>query len=220
ALLGRPRAIVSDVAGTTRDVLAEPLTIPTDHGPAEIMLIDLAGTEDPATALDERMQAAARETIERADLVLHCVPAHVDVERVEILHLDTSAVNVLRIRTQIDRASTPIDDHALSISAVTGVGMDELRARIVARLADRAVSLAADAFAILPRHESHLREAAEHLHETIECVDSQCGMSSLDDAELLAMHLRSALDAMASLAGDITPDDVLGRVFATFCVGK
>lgn len=225
ALLGRTRAIVSDVAGTTRDVLAEPMTIATDHGPAEIMLIDLAGTEDPVTVLDEHMQAAARDAIDGADLVLHCVRADVDIDQYELRHVDMNAANVLRLRTQIDRSTarpTPDDasDAALSVSAMTGVGMEALRAMIVDRLADRAVSLAADAFAILPRHEAHLRDAVDHLRETIERVSLQCGSTSLDDAELIALSLRSALDAMASLAGDITPDDVLGRVFATFCVGK
>src|SRR5690606_37577895 len=77
ALLGRERAVVSDVAGTTRDVLTEPLHISTEHGDAEVMLVDLAGLEhvDPladAETLEPQMQRAAREAASRAELVLAC----------------------------------------------------------------------------------------------------------------------------------------------------
>ncbi|MHC4082597.1 MAG: tRNA modification GTPase [Planctomycetota bacterium] len=213
ALLGRTRAVVSETAGTTRDVLAEPLSIDTTHGPAEVMLVDLAGADADASDLNRQMQAAARQAVDRADLILHCVPA--DETAPDIADGDR-----LVVRTKSDLGSGPGSAEGLAVSARTGDGLDALRAAIAQRLADRAVSLAADAMALRPRHEAALRFAARNLAEAIALVEPARGERHLPQPELAAATLRAALDELGGLAGDITPDDVLGRVFATFCVGK
>jgi tRNA modification GTPase len=214
ALLGHERAVVSDVAGTTRDVLAEPLTIDTDHGPAEVMLIDLAGFDLGDTALNEQMQALARGAIERAELVIRCVPA--DAPRAVV---DAGA---LLARTKADLAPERLTAGAgeILVSALTGLGLEALRCAVADRLADRAVSLAADAIALRPRHEAALRSARRNLEEALALIELHEDERALREPELIASIMRSALDELASLAGDITPDDVLGRIFATFCVGK
>ena len=75
ALLGRARAVTSPVAGTTRDAIAEPLTVTDAHGTQrQCTLVDLPGIEDPRSALDALMQAQRSGTLDRADLVLRCVP--------------------------------------------------------------------------------------------------------------------------------------------------
>src|SRR5262249_53192312 len=72
ALLNHERAVVSNIPGTTRDVLVEPMHIPTSHGSAEILLVDLAGVDEPETSLDQQMQSAASSAIQSADLLLLC----------------------------------------------------------------------------------------------------------------------------------------------------
>ncbi len=211
ALLGRTRAVVSESAGTTRDVLAEPLSIDTPHGPAEVMLVDLAGTDAPESDLNRQMQAAARQAIERADLVLHCVP-------VDAPPSSMGGTVVVRTKTDLGVGHAPGDGPA--VSARTGDGLDALRVVITRRVADRAVSLAADAMALRPRHEAALRSAARNLTETIALVESSQAERHVPQPELVAATLRAALDDLGRLAGDVTPDDVLGRIFATFCVGK
>ncbi len=196
ALLGHRRAVVSDVPGTTRDVLTEPLTIDTPHGAAEVMLVDLAGTESTSTDLDRKMQEAASRAIDRADLVLHC--------------LDPS-------RQGVPPAPDAIP---VRVRSLTDAGLTDLRRTIAERLADRAVSLSADALALLPRHEAALRSAQRNLRDAIDLVEPARGERILPQAELVAAGLRMALDDLAGLAGDVTPDDILGRIFATFCVGK
>jgi len=213
ALLGRTRAVVSEIAGTTRDVLAEPLSIDTPHGPAEVMLVDLAGTDAAESDLNRQMQAAARQAIERADLVLHCVP--VGSIPGEIANFDRFTV---RTKSDLDPARTT--GHGIAVSAHSGDGLDALRTAIARRVADRAVSLAADALALRPRHEAALRSAARDLTETIALVESSQAERHVPRPELVAATLRAALDDLGRLAGNVTPDDVLGRIFATFCVGK
>ncbi len=192
ALLGHRRAVVSNVAGTTRDVLTEPLTIDTPHGAAEVMLVDLAGAGGTPTDLDRQMQEAADRAIDRADLVIRC------------------GSDVLPAPDEI-----PVD-----VRSLTDAQLDDLRRSIAERLADRAVSLSADALALGPRHEAALRSAQRNLRDTLDLVEPARDERTLPQPELVAAGLRMALDELAGLAGDVTPDDILGRIFATFCVGK
>ena len=211
ALLGHRRAVVSNVPGTTRDVLTEPLTIDTPHGAAEVMLVDLAGAAGTPTGLDRQMQEAANRAIDRADLVIRC--------------LDPSDRGGLPAPVP---APVPAPAGALPapgeisvhVRSLTDAHMDDLRRRIATHLADRAVSLSADALALLPRHEAALRSARRNLGDTIDLVEPARDERTLPQPELVAAGLRMALDDLAGLAGDVTPDDILGRIFATFCVGK
>ena len=220
ALLGRERAVVSGVPGTTRDVLAEALTVETTHGPAQLMLVDLAGAGTVETLLDEKMQSAARAATDRSELILRCVPLDEDAGPV--------AADDLLVRTKADLCGADIPEDptggrsadALVVSARTGSGLDELRRVIAGRLQDRAVSLAADALVLRPRHDAALRSARRNLAGALELVEPAVGERTLPQPELVAAAMRAALDDLADLAGDITPDDVLGRVFSTFCVGK
>ena len=220
ALLGRERAVVSAVSGTTRDVLTEPLTIHTDHGPAEVMLVDLAGLDDADDSpINRMMQQRAREALARAELVLRCTPASNSSR--------AALEGELAVRTKSDLIEQPsiarepaAAANVFSVSAFTGAGLNELRTAITRRLADRAVSLAGESAALRPRHESSLRSAQTNLTEAIALAERSRSKRALVDPELIASAMRAALDDLAALAGDITPDEVLGRVFATFCVGK
>jgi tRNA modification GTPase len=221
ALLGRRRAVVSRFAGTTRDVLEEPLHVRTATGPAEIMLVDVAGDDPDGAPLNRLMQAAARGAIDRAELLLECVPPGA-------LPAPPSPRPRRRVlvRTMIDREpgpgrTTPDNwgqDEA-AVSAVTGAGVEALRQRLAQILRDRTVSLGADSLALLPRHEAALRSAREGLDEAL-------GLVALDEPrhltapELVAASMRRALDDLAALCGEVSPDDVLGRIFRTFCIGK
>lgn len=222
ALLGQSRAVVHRKAGTTRDLLMEPLRLSDEHGRSiEVLLVDLAGLDEPHTALDREAQRAARQAIDRADLRLSIR----DDDRPHA-PLPGSAP-VLRVRTKADRAAigTSASGSAaydLCLSAHTGQGLDELRRHIVARLGQRAVSLGGESLALQRRHRAALEEAAAQLQGAIDELrpEVEAGSANLVNAELLAGLIRAALDALASLGGRMSPDDIIGRVFATFCCGK
>ncbi len=205
ALLGRERAVASSAAGTTRDVLTEPLRL--DH--AEVMLVDMAGLDDAAGALDRAMQAAARAAIDRAELILALGP----------LRIEVGATPIVRVAPKVDLGAH--DEQAdVHVSAVTGEGLAELRQIIAARLNDRAVAIGGEAMALQPRHEQALRSASEAIVQARRQLAPQREAADLHAPELVADTMRRALDQLAALGGEMTPDDVLGRVFATFCVGK
>ena len=215
ALLGRERAVVTPVAGTTRDLLAEPLSIETPSGTAEIILVDVAGTGEAESTLSQLMQEAAGDASRRADLVLLCVPAGPDAVATSTMPPASTMV----VRTKSDDAAERFDSSHLEVSAHSSAGLDELRHAIAARLSSRAVSLGADAVVLQPRHESAMRRALDHVAAARAIVDSS-GRNAIEEPELVAASLRAALDELAILAGVVSPDDVLGRIFATFCVGK
>ncbi len=221
ALLGRTRAVESPIAGATRDVLVEPLLLPLG---GEVMLVDLAGVGTDVDRLMRRAAEARTAAMQRAELVIECFPS--DAEPNEAQRWLRAAArrvgaNVPRlcVRTKCDLVGdSPGGD--LALSAKSGVGLPALVDLIEARLRDRASSLAADALALAPRQEEALRRAEASLTRAIELVEKRVGQRALANDELVAGELRECLDALGEIVGEITPDDVLGRVFATFCVGK
>jgi tRNA modification GTPase len=220
ALLGHERAVVSEIAGTTRDVIAEPLHITLPSGDAEVMLVDLAGLDEvDASPMNQFMQRAARDAANRAELILHCVPITEEACCNRIAH------DSILVRTKCDllKGDVQPDDSGgtvVHVSSRDAAGLDALRRTIAVRLSSRAVSLASDALALAPRHEQALRTCAAHLDDALSLVAPQREQRALRDAELAAAAMRAALDDLAALAGNITPDDVLGRIFASFCIGK
>ncbi len=215
ALLGHERAVVSGRPGTTRDVLREPIDVSGDGALAhEVMLVDLAGLDplDPSP-MNRRMQSMAKEAIDNADLLLVCRESG-DIASVPI---DDRSLLVV---TKGDRGGAPAPTDALIVSAQRGEGLERLRECIRQRLVDRVVHLEAQALALQPRHETELREAAGGLKEVVSLVEPYRDEAALPCPELLAASLRRSLDATASLAGELTPDDILGRIFSSFCIGK
>lgn len=228
ALLGRKRAVESPLAGTTRDALVEELDLSADaHVPGAggvVLLIDLPGLdESPTAGPDLAAQAAAAEEIRRADIFVVCRPA--DGPLASAAAATTSflaepatserARPVIRVTTKADLPHADDDEGAIGVCALDGWHIGVLRRAIAdATWAERD----AGAAFLLPRHRQSLHAVRERLEAAIGQVDPRA--SSLEFPETLAGDLRSALDALSELTGDISPDDIIGRVFATFCVGK
>lgn len=213
ALLARRRAVASPVAGTTRDVLTEPLDLSSAApGAGQIFLQDLPGLDaSPTSPIDTLAQNAAHEALEHADAILWCDPQG----KFNAADLPASHTKpTLRVRTFADR---PIPHHSaqIEVCALDGWHLDTLR-RALADLA--AGSSAASLTALLPRHRRALALARDFLSSVISTINPTA--HALASPELTATHLRAALDALAELVGQISPDDIIGRVFATFCVGK
>ena len=236
ALLGRPRAVVDPAPGTTRDVLEEPLRL---HGPSdpgggesetvEVMLCDLAGLEDPRDAVQQDVQTHVARAVAGADLILR-------VRAVDQPETPSSSppfpplAAVLELRSKCDHPSSTADPSmsanddetdpppVIHVSAHHNTGLDALRAAILQALGQRAVSVQADLLSLQPRHEAALRSALQHLRQARDYVSPDA--RQLDAIEWVAGEMRLALDQLAGLGGQLTPDDVIGRVFSTFCVGK
>ncbi len=215
ALLGRERAVAAPMPGTTRDVLAEPLRLRLADGRSmEVMLIDIAGIDGnvPVALLDAEAQTAARRAVAEADVLLQLDDS---------AHLTSPRKVVLRVHAKADLLPHEDSDAAaLRVSAVTGKGLDALRDSLARILLDRAGNLDADTLVLQPRHEQALRDALDSLDAALALLAQVDDVASPSQPELLAASMRTGLDALGALTGRMTPDDILSRVFAAFCIGK
>jgi tRNA modification GTPase len=109
--------------------------------------------------------------------------------------------------------------HSIATSARTGAGLDALRGEIAVRLATIGDTSGAR-LAVGARHERGIAEALEALGQVDELLEGVPRGRGPEPAELVAHHLRGALDALATIGGRIEPDEVLGRIYASFCIGK
>ncbi len=212
ALLGIARTITSEQAGTTRDAISEPMDLrPLTAMPVE--LIDLPGLDASlADPIGIESQRCAREVLAHADVFIVCAPdLNADIDTL----LEDRAGSIIRVRTKADRpgplSADAIPVCAIPVCAIDHFGLADLRSAIAHRVNELTSTSASSAAGVAPRHAAALRDTAEYL---------LCALDHLHQSEVLASDLRSALDAMSPLVGRIEPDQVLGLVFSTFCVGK
>ncbi|KGI79170.1 tRNA uridine-5-carboxymethylaminomethyl(34) synthesis GTPase MnmE [Oleiagrimonas soli] len=212
ALAGAERAIVTDIAGTTRDVLRESLDLDGSH----IELLDTAGLRDSDDPVEREGVRRAREHLSRADLALLVTDeAHAVSDQALFAGLPERAVRVVVVN-KIDRDGREprheerTDAHWLWLSARSGDGLDGLR-RLLRRQAGSDIE---GAFSARRRHVLALEAVAAHLAAADETL------SSTRAGELVAEELRQAQRALSEITGDYHADDLLGAIFGSFCIGK
>lgn len=208
ALSGKDLAIVTDVPGTTRDVLRDYIMI--DNMP--IHIIDTAGLRQSDDIVEQEGIRRAYQEIEKADLILEVVA---DTSPMSI-H-STTAPRIL-IRNKIDlrqeQPSIQINGgvSAISLSAKTGAGIELLKNHIKSLVGYQQQT--EGIYLARRRHLDALARADKHLHAAIkQLTESRAG-------ELAAEDLRLAQNALSEITGEFTADDLLGRIFSSFCIGK
>lgn len=217
ALLGRTRAVASEEAGTTRDVLVETVDLqPRTPGVAVVRLADVAGLDAGATVgPGAGAQARATEAVREADAAAWCDPGGRFED--EGIAAALGRKPVVRVRTFADRPSPGPGREDVAVCGIDGWGVSELRRRL-GEIVE--TSRGASAAALLPRHRAAVAAAAERVALAGLSARSTHAGGGLVRPEETAESLRAALDALGELTGRVTPDDVLGRVFASFCIGK
>lgn len=215
ALLGRTRSVVSEMEHATRDAVVEPLRL--EHpsiGTIDCELADLPGLQDRSVVelnADERasVQSVIDAALDRADLVLWCDPdGRFDGPG--------DAPNAMLVRTKADAIDAEAAG-AIAVSVHTGLNLDLLRLTM-AKMIEHARQ--DTGIGLLPRHQSLASAATDSLGRAIESVAADPPEGLPAEGELVAAELRLALDALGELGGKVSPDEVLGRIFASFCVGK
>jgi tRNA modification GTPase len=211
ALAAADRAIVSEIAGTTRDLLRENLSL---DGVA-LTLVDTAGLRESPDSIEAEGMRRARAELARADIVLAVVDDRDDESR-RVLAEELVAVDrVLWLHNKCDLELPPRggidsgDGEHLWLSARTGAGLDALRDRLRGLAGGEGVG----GFSARARHLEALAQALVHLAQ----ADAQL---SVENAELAAEELRQAQFALGRITGHMDADALLGRIFSGFCIGK
>ncbi len=215
ALAGQERAIVTDIPGTTRDLLREQIAI--DGMPLHI--IDTAGLRESGDAVEQEGIRRAWQAIERADRVLLLIDdqAGITAGDAAILRQLPTSVAVTMVRNKIDlsgsEASVGKGPHGeeIRLSAKLGQGVDLLRTHLKQVMGYQQGN--EGAFMARRRHLGALHKAERHLQLGVAALKAKRG-------ELVAEELRLAQQALGEITGEFTPDDLLTRIFTSFCIGK
>ena len=202
-LAGNERAIVAPVPGTTRDALREPVQI---EG-VPLVLVDTAGLRRDADAIERLGMERTRRELESADVVLAVHEAGSNAAAPEGLPQRATRIDVYNKVDLTPAFRVPAG--ALAVSAKTGAGLDRLRQSIL-----EAVGWSATGESVFLARERHLRaleSARGHL---------SAAATELQRWELFAEELRLAQVALGAITGEVRADDLLGEIFARFCIGK
>jgi tRNA modification GTPase len=212
ALAGHERAVVSNVAGTTRDAIWAEVRLARGR----VRVVDVAGLEEnfeprDGISAEESIAAQMREQalreVRTADVVVGVVDGTSAVAPVEVGRaLDL----VVRTKADLEDAVGKAHPTEIAVSAKTGAGIGVLCERLDALAFGGDTS--GSGLALNARHVRAIGEAREALARAAAAVEA--------GAEVVALELREALDALGSVLGKMSPDDLLGRIFSGFCIGK
>jgi len=224
ALAGEEVAIVTPIAGTTRDRIAQAVQV---HG-IPLNIIDTAGLRATADEVERIGIARTLTEVERADVVLHLVDATnpaADAHALAQVQARVAAgVPLLTVRNKIDltqeAAGAAADTHdEIRVSALTGAGLDALQAVLLRVAGWDADTRGETVFMARERQLEALRRAQGHLADAAARADVEHGYGNAQ-LELFAEELRLAASALAEITGEFSADDLLGRIFGRFCIGK
>jgi tRNA modification GTPase len=208
ALLGTSRAIVADIPGTTRDLVTDVV----DLDGLRVTLVDTAGLRITGDVVEAEGVARSRGAMAAADLVLHVIDATAGGARPAP---EDVGEGIIVINKSDLIANKETLDGAVSISALTGVGLDDLRRRILDALD---VDERRDRPAITNvRHIALVRRAHEALTRARSALQARAGALS---EEFVLADLQDARAALEEVAGRRAPEELLEHIFARFCVGK
>jgi tRNA modification GTPase len=215
ALLGHERAIVTEIPGTTRDAIEAPAVL--EGFP--FRLVDTAGLRDSPDRVEQLGIEVSRRFLANADLVLFCEEAGTaSAAAAAFLSEVTTPVIAVATKADIQPATAResfTDRPTVQVSTVTGVGLDAVKRTLAEAAFGNLVRLGdVEPIVTRERHRAALTEALRELEQF------QAARASGVDAAATATHLVAAVGALDDLIGVVTPDDVLDRVFGSFCVGK
>ncbi len=221
ALLRENRAIVTDIPGTTRDIIEEIINI---RG-IPLKIIDTAGLHETENIIEKIGMEKTREMIGRADLVLVVLDAgrglaeedldiisYVgDKKAVFLINKDDLAEKKIVVKNMDDfAAGRPV----LRISAKDGTGLDELEEKIFEMVMGGHLSGTDEVLVANTRHKQALETAARHLEEAVTEIKRSVPV------DVVAIDIRAAWEALGEITGSAVTEDLLNRIFADFCVGK
>lgn len=215
-LLNEDRAIVSDIPGTTRDVIEDEIVM----GGITFRLIDTAGLRETVDVIESMGVARTREQMKKASLIVYLFDladttlAEIEKEEAELAQ---SGIPYLKVGNKTDKASKELIKALdardfIFISAANRTNLDQLKDRIVEPFQINVTP--GDVLVTNLRHYENLVQTHEALHRVLDGVNQ--GLTG----DLLALDIRQALHHLGEITGKVTTEDLLENIFSRFCIGK
>lgn len=204
ALSGFDRAIVSSSPGTTRDIIEESVNL----GGIRLILMDTAGIRETQDEIEQQGVARSHRAHDTADLILEIHAANLPSPNLEV------SKNTLLVANKADLGIHPDWENHLQVSCLTNTGFDNLERAILGKVFGGGAQLENASVAINARHQNCLSRA----HAA--CEAARLGLFENIEIALVSIELHAALDAIGEVMGKVESDDILGEIFATFCIGK
>jgi len=211
-LAGRDRAIVADIAGTTRDTVEVELNI---EG-VLISLVDTAGLRESIDVIECLGIARTQAAIEQADLLLVLIDGTVEPNKEDMTLLQSTAKRrriVLVTKEDLPQHGQLLPTDAIYISALTSRGIPELRARLAA-VARASIGPENSLLVTNLRHASLLHDALQKIESASSSVTEHW------DLDVIAIDVRAAYERLGEISGDTVSMDVANQIFSQFCIGK
>ncbi len=218
ALLNEERAIVSDIAGTTRDTVEDEIHL----GGLTFRFIDTAGIRDTTDTIESIGIQRSFEKVDASKVVLYLFDASEygpeTEENIAKLQTRAGAKPLVIVANKADKLSKPIEwtvdhDHVISLSAKAKEGIESLQNKLLSLIETGALK-SDDTIVTNSRHYEALTKALESIHRV------QDGVHSGISGDFLAQDIRQALFHLGEITGEVTTDDLLGNIFQNFCIGK
>lgn len=218
SVLKEERAIVTHVAGTTRDVIEEVVNLKG----IPLVLVDTAGIRKTDDLVENIGVEKSKKLIESADLILFVVDGSRPLDEEDIkIHEAIKAEKVIGILNKIDIKEdidlSPLTKISkwLEISAIKNQGIDEMEEEIYRHIIDENIEDSSQKITITNvRHKSALEKTKQSIENIFETIESGLPM------DLMAVDIKGALDSLSEVTGEISSEDLLDHIFSNFCVGK
>ena len=219
ALLHEERAIVTHVAGTTRDVIEEIINIKG----VPLVLVDTAGIRKTDDIVENIGVEKSKQFIGKADLVLLVLDASKELENEDIEVINQIKENkkkVIVLLNKIDlNKKINLEGHNLEniveISAKDNIGIEDMQEKIYSYIVEEDVENSSEKLIITNiRHKTALEKTKDAIRNIFETIDMGLPM------DLISVDLKEALDSLSEITGEISSEDILDHVFGNFCVGK
>lgn len=218
-LVGEERAIVTEIAGTTRDILQEQIQI----GGIGLNVIDTAGIRDTEDVVEKIGVNKSREYIEKADLIIYVVDSSTELDEndreiIEAIQ-DKKAIVLLNksdldSKTDAEKLKTCLDKPILSISAKNRTGIQELEDLIEEMFFSGKLSFNNEVYITNIRHKNALTEAESSLNMVLQSIDD--GMPE----DFFTIDMMNAYETLGTIIGESVGEDLVNEIFSKFCMGK
>lgn len=211
-ILKESRAIVSEIPGTTRDIIREDVSIDG----ILYKLFDTAGIRLTEDVVEKEGVLRSREAVSKADIVLLINDAISDYDEIlynQIMGL-TSEERIIKVTNKIDLNDNYNSDSDVKISALTGKGINELFKVLKEKAVGSKSYSEKNAIVTNQRHYNSLLKAKGHLE------NAETSISQKMTGEFISVDLRNAETALGEIIGKVTSDDILNNIFSKFCIGK